>query len=83
MMEANPGAFFSSMTSYEREFGEWLNDLQDLSFTWYKSPPSPLEAKRKRLIAILEKASKLEADSERLRERTLERLRGIEARQVE
>ena len=82
-MEANPQAFFSVMKENEAVFSEWISELQTLSFTWYKDPPSPLEDKRRSLIGFLSEVRSLEREQDVLRKKLLSTISNIKPRQVE
>ncbi len=83
MAESKPQAFFEVMASQQRIFDEWLGQLGRRSFTWFQNPPSPLEAKRTRLITALTQARLQGQAVDSLRERLVTRLQEIRPRQVE
>ena len=83
MMEMNPTVFFAVMAENEKSFSEWVNELEPLSFTWHKEPPSPLEGKRKKLIEFLSKVGPLKEEQDILRQRLLSALKALKVRQVQ
>lgn len=83
MMEESPRAFFEVMCEDDSAFYEWLDRLDSLSFTWFAEQPSPLEAKRQRLIRFLARMDKLDGEAETLRLNLLSTLGKIRPRQVE
>jgi hypothetical protein len=83
MMEINPHVFFEVMADNETIFTEWLNELEVLSFTWFKRPPSPLEQKRKQLVQFLSKIGPFEKRRDALRQKLLSTLKNIKPRQVD
>ena len=83
VMEENPEAFFSTMATQPGAFAEWIKELPDLSFTWFNAPPCQLDAKRKRLILILEHTEIREVKASQLKEQMLARLLTIRCRQIQ
>jgi hypothetical protein len=83
LMENNAQVFFDVMANHDREFNEWLGKLEGMSFTWFQDPPSPLEAKRQRLINILAGTKIAGRKADGLRVRVLTTLKKIKPRQVD
>lgn len=82
-MEENPQAFFISMSAHPSAFAEWIKELPDLSFTWFKAPPCQLDRKRSQLILILEHTQIEDAKASQLKDETLAKLSEIRCRQVQ
>ncbi|MFZ3201913.1 MAG: hypothetical protein ACLQMT_03895 [Candidatus Acidiferrales bacterium] len=83
IMEENPPLFFSFMSKNPQVFTEWLKQLPENSFTWYRSPPCPLEENRKRLISLLKREPVQAAKLQLLKEQVINRLDGIRCRQID
>ena len=83
ILEKSPDSFFSLMYNYPNEFDEWLARLNTLSFTWYDTSPSPLPARKARLIEFLEKTILRDTTLDRLRTKLLEELESIVPHQIE
>ena len=75
--------FFLQMKKYPKEYDNWIKELNELSFVWFKEPPSPLEKKREKLIAFLKSISDLQDDTDSLRLKLLDALIKIKPRQVD
>lgn len=83
VIEENPKAFFESMIVHPSAFDQWLKDLPDQSFVWYKAPPCQLDTKQKQLIFILQRTQIPDANASRLKDKTLARLSTIRCRQID
>jgi len=75
--------FFSQMKNHPQEYEEWLRDLGKHSFVWFLDPPSPLEGRRRRLIAFLEDIRDLDTDIDPLRIDLIKELKKIIPRQID
>lgn len=75
--------FFAEMKKNPKDFDAWVNELGDLSFAWFKEPPSPLENKRQELIQFLKNIKDLKNDTEFLRIKLLNTLLLISPRQID
>jgi hypothetical protein len=82
-MEARPREFFQVMARHPKDFEDWLGALPALSFTWYRDPPSPLEARRQALIGFLQVLHGLPEEQDQLRTRLVRRLEQLVPRQVD
>jgi hypothetical protein len=83
ILTSNYKFFFLQMKNYPTEFDNWLLELGNLSFVWFKEPPSPLEKKKEELINFLMGISDLDENSDSLRMRLIKVLNKIEPRQVD
>lgn len=83
VMEENPPAFFASMVNEQKVFSEWLDDLQDLSFTWSDEPPCGADVKRKQLILLLKHTQIQEPSQLALKNSVLKKLKVIRCRQID
>jgi hypothetical protein len=54
LMGENPSEFFLLMADEPKIFGQWVGNMDNLSFTWANDPPCQLETTRKRLISTLQ-----------------------------
>jgi len=82
VMQENPTVFFSVMANEGRIFSEWLDELQDLSFTWSFPPPCGKEAKRQRLISLLQHHPIQDSTASALKNRIISKLSTIRCRQI-
>jgi len=76
-----PEAFMAFMNAHNEVFREWLRDINQLSFTWYKETPSPLEAKRKEIIVFLERLDEQQYAS--IKTHILKKLKNLQIRQID
>jgi hypothetical protein len=83
LMEQNPAEFFLMMTKEPKIFAEWVDDLDNLSFTWPHEPPCQLEATRKHLISILQQSETAPGKPSSLKEAVISKLSETRCRQIQ
>lgn len=80
--EKYPANFFSEMSKEHNKYSEWLSKLGNYSFVWYKTSPSPLEQRRKRIISKLKINKINNAKHEKMRIKLINTLVKIKPRAV-
>lgn len=76
LLEADPPVFLDEMSRHSALLDDWLSGLDVGAFTWEASGPCKLEARRKRIIVLLENEVAT-TNTKKVRERVLSRLREI------
>jgi len=83
LLEASPKGFIRAAVGHENTIESWLSEVDTLSFTWFKAPPSPLPARQKRILKSLKDTKDLSAEERRLNEKLQTRIRQIKPRQID
>ena len=81
--EKYPTNFFSEMSKEHKKYSEWLSKLGNYSFVWYKTSPSPLEQRRKRIISTLKSNNINNANHEKMQIELINTLVRIRPRTVD
>src|SRR5438552_9229803 len=69
LLEASPKGFIRAAIAQEKTIVSWLSEVDTLSFTWSKAPPSPLPARQKRILQSLKEIKDLSAEEKSLNEK--------------